>query len=57
MPRAFIGRFQGVGRMVGTGSGILINLYIIPYQLTHIKAIHVGLAILYFVGFGLLCLA
>jgi len=56
MPRAFIGRYQGVARMVSTGSGILVNLYIIPYQLTHIKAIHVGLAILYVVGFTILCL-
>jgi WD40 repeat protein len=56
MPRAFIGRYQAVGRMVSTASGIAVNLWIIPFQLTHMKAIHVGLAILYFVGFGLLCL-
>jgi WD40 repeat protein len=56
MPRHFIGRFQGVGRMVGTGSGIAVNLFIVPYQLTHLKAIHVGLAILYIVGLGLVCM-
>lgn len=56
MPRAFIGRYQGVARMVSTASGIAVNLYIIPYQLTHIKAIHVGLAIMYFFGFSILCL-
>ncbi|MEI6165862.1 MAG: MFS transporter [bacterium] len=55
IPRHFIGRFQGVSQVFGTASGILINIYIIPHQLTHIKAIHVGVAILYFVGFGLLC--
>mgnify|MGYP003879870325 CR=1 FL=1 len=56
MPRAFIGRYQAVARMVSTASGIAVNLWIIPYQLTHMKAIHVGLAILYFVGFSILCL-
>lgn len=56
MPRHFIGRFQGVAQMVGQVSGIATNLYIIPYQLTHMKAIHVGLAILYIVGLGLVCL-
>ncbi len=56
MPRQFIGRFKGVGSMVGTASGILTNMYIVPYQLTHIKTIHVGLAILYVVGLGLVCL-
>ena len=56
MPRHFIGRFQGVSGMFGTATGILVNMYIVPYQLTHIKTIHVGLAILYVVGFGLVCL-
>lgn len=56
MPRVFIGRFQGVAHMAGVGSGILTNLYVVPYQLTHIKVIHVGVAILYFVGLGLVCL-
>ncbi len=41
--------------MAGTATGIITNLYIVPYQLTHLKAIHVGIAILYFVGFGLVC--
>jgi WD40 repeat protein len=56
MPRAFMGRFQGVSGMVGTASGILTNMYVVPYQLTHVRAIHVGLAILYVVGLGMVCL-
>ncbi len=55
MPRRIIGRFQGVSSMVGTGAGIAINIFLTPYQLTHIKAIHVGVALLYFFGFGMLC--
>ncbi len=55
MPRHFLGRFQGVSSMVGTFTGIATNLWIVPYQLTHLKAIHVGIATLYFVGFGLVC--
>ena len=56
MPRAFMGRFQGVAHMAGVGTGILTNLYVTPYHLTHIKLIHVGVAVLYFVGLGLVCL-
>ena len=56
MPRHFIGRFQGVAAMVGQITGILTNLYVIPYQLTHIKYIHIGLAILYVLGLGSVCL-
>jgi len=55
MPRKVLGRFQAVSNMAGTVVGIGMNTFVSPYQLTHIKAIHVGVAILYFVGFGLMC--
>jgi WD40 repeat protein len=55
MPRHFLGRFQGASQIAGTILGIAMNTWVAPLQLTHIKAIHVGVAILYFVGFGLVC--
>lgn len=56
VPKAFIGRFQGISNFFGQIGNIFINLFIIPFQLTHLKAVHVGLAILYFVSFTLICL-
>ncbi len=55
MPRHFLGRFQGASNVAGQVLAILMNSFVNPHQLTHIKAIHVGVAILYFVGFGLVC--
>ena len=56
VPQAFIGRYQGISNFFGQAAGFFTNLFIVPYQLTHLKAVHVGLAILYFVSFTLLCL-
>ena len=55
VPQHFLGRFMGLFRMVGFAAGLLTSAFIVPYQLTHIKAIHVGIALLYFFGFGLMC--
>ncbi len=55
MPSHFLGRFQALSSVAGTFLNIFMNTYVNPHQLTHIKAIHVGVAILYFVGFGLVC--
>jgi WD40 repeat protein len=51
-----MGRFLGLFRLVGSAAGFLFNVSIAGYQLTHMRAIHVGVAILYFVGFTLMCL-
>lgn len=56
VPPAFMGRFLGLFRLVGSAAGFLFNVSIAGYQLTHMRAIHVGVAILYFVGFTLMCL-
>ena len=56
VPEAFMGRFIGLFRTVGSVASFLLNLYIMPHQLTHMLWIHVGVAALYFVGFGLMCL-
>jgi WD40 repeat protein len=56
VPPAFMGRFLGLFRLVGAAAGFLFNVSIAGYQLTHMRAIHVGVAVLYFVGFTLMCL-
>lgn len=55
VPRAFLGRYMALFRTVGVAAGLITNLLIRPYQLTHLKAVHSGVALLYFIGFGLLC--
>jgi len=55
VPAAFLGRFFGLFRMVGTLAGALFNFYIYQYAETHMREIFTGAAILYFVGFGIVC--
>jgi WD40 repeat protein len=55
MPRNFMGRFQGISSMAGTVIAFFTGIYITPYGLSHMKALHVGVAVLYFFGFGLMC--
>ena len=55
VPRPYMGRFMALFRVVGILTGFLINAFILPYQLSHIKAIHVAIAVIYFIGFGLMC--
>jgi len=56
VPEACMGRFIGLFRTVGSIASFLLNIYIMPHQLTHMLWIHVGVAALYFVGFGAMCL-
>jgi WD40 repeat protein len=56
VPREFMGRFLGLFRVVGAGAGFLLNYFLGEYMLSHMRVIHVGVAILYFVGFTLMCL-
>jgi len=55
VPPKLMGRFLGLFRMVGTGVGVLVNVTIAAHQLTHMMWLHIGVAVLYFIGFGLMC--
>lgn len=55
VPPHYMGRFLGLFRVVGAAVGFLINVVLAQYQLTHMRLIHVGVAVLYFVGFTLMC--
>ena len=55
VPQKLMGRFLGLFRMVGTAAGFLVNVTMTGYQLSHMKWLHIGVAMLYFCGFGLMC--
>jgi maltose/moltooligosaccharide transporter len=56
VPAAFIGRFLGFFRVVGTLAGALFNFFLFKYATTHTSVIFFGVAALYGVGFFLMCL-
>ncbi|MDR0534459.1 MAG: MFS transporter [Verrucomicrobiales bacterium] len=56
VPEILLARFISWFRMVSIGSGALYNLMILKHAETHYTEIFVGAGILYFVGFGLMCL-
>ena len=56
IPEQFLGRFMGIFKAVGTGAAAVFQFFIFPHVETHGKEIFVGLGILYFVGFMIMCL-
>ncbi len=55
VPASHLGRFAGAFRIVGTGASALFNWFIFPHAQTHMHEIFLGAAILYGVGFGVMC--
>jgi MFS family permease len=55
VPAEFLGRFMGAFRMVGIAAGALYNWFIFKYAESSMREIFIGVAILYFVGFGIMC--
>ena len=56
VPQQLIGRFLGLFRVVSGLAGVLFNYFIFKYARTHMTEIFTGIALLYFFGFGLMCL-
>lgn len=56
VPERFIGRFLGLFRLVGGLASTLFNFFVIQYAESHMTEIFTGAAILYLIGFGLMCL-
>lgn len=56
VPSAFLGRFMATFRMVGTMSHMIWGAFIYGRIETHTPIIYVGAALIYFFGFGLMCL-
>ena len=55
VPVHFMGRFQALMRIVGFVAGFLMNKFLAGYTVTHMKWLHIGAAILYFLGLSLMC--
>lgn len=56
VPSAFIGRFLGFFRVIGSLAGALFNFLLFRYAESHTSVIFFGVAILYGVGFLMMCL-
>ena len=56
VPPQFLARFMGAFRIIGTGAGALYNYFIFKYAGVHMREIFIGAAVLYLIGFGLVCL-
>jgi len=56
VPPQFLARFMGMFKIVGTGAGALYNFFIFQFAESHMREIFIGAALLYFIGFGMVCL-
>jgi maltose/moltooligosaccharide transporter len=56
VPQKMMGRFVAWFRLVGTLTGAFYNFFIFRYAESHMREIYLGAAVLYLVGFGILCL-
>lgn len=56
VPRSVLGRFFGMFRAVSLIDAIIFNWFLLAYAETHFFEIFIGIAIIFGVGFGLMCL-
>lgn len=55
IPKAYMGRFMAAFRLVGAGAGALFQAFVFGRLETNTREIYIGAAVLYLVGFGLMC--
>ena len=55
VPEHLLARFMSWFRVIGTLSAAFYSIYIFPLSGTHSTAIFLGAAVLYLVGFGMMC--
>jgi MFS family permease len=55
VPEQRLGQFLGLFRTVSGLAAVLFNKFVLQYAETHMTEIFVGAALLYFIGFGLMC--
>jgi MFS family permease len=55
VPKLLVGRFFGLFRAVSLLAGIIFNLRVIGYAETHTGLVFLGMAVLYGIGFTLMC--
>jgi len=55
VPAQFLARFVGLFRIVGTAAGALYSYFIFEFARSNMREILLGAAVLYLIGFGLVC--
>ena len=55
VPHAYLGRFMGLMRVMGSIAIFIFQFYLAPYAETHAREIYIIVSLLYFFGFGLMC--
>ena len=55
VPRKFMGRFTALFNLVSQVAGFIAGITINPYLISHMKAVHIGIALIYLLGFTLMC--
>ena len=56
VPQAFMARFMGLMRVVSSLAAMLFSYFLYSHSLTHMRAIYLGAAAIYLVGFTAMCL-
>jgi len=56
VPEHLLARFMSLFRVVATGAGAVFSYFLLAHSTTHTTAIFIGAAVLYTVGFGVMCL-
>lgn len=56
VPQGVMARFLALFRVIGVGAGAAWSFYVFPLAESHFSQIFVGVALLYFTGFGMMCL-
>ncbi len=56
VPKEFMGRFISLFKIIGTGAGWVWNYYIFGLAGAHMQSIFIGIGVLYFMAFMLMCL-
>jgi maltose/moltooligosaccharide transporter len=56
VPQHHLARFMAYFRIVATAGGAFYNFFVFKHALSHMREIYCGAALLYVVGFGLMCL-
>lgn len=56
VPPQFLSRFMGLFRIAGIVGSAVYNFFVFKYAESHMREIFTGAAILYFFGFGMMCL-
>lgn len=55
VPQAYLGRFMGLMRVMGSIAVFIFQFYLAPHAETHAREIYIIVSLLYFFGFGLMC--